>query len=378
MKSFSLVLMVMLCVLTSAQYAQEKEMSISRKEFGKTPAGETVPLYTLSNRYGYSVSITPYGAIISSIVVPDRAGRPGDVVLGFDRLDGYLAEHPYFGCVVGRYANRIAGGRFSLDGREYELARNNGPNHLHGGLQGFDKRLFTAREIRERDYVGLELTYLSPDGEEGYPGKLELTVIYTWNDLNELRIEYRALSDQPTICNLTQHSYFNLADAGAGTVLDHLLKIDADSITPVDETLIPTGEFMPVAGTPFDFRRLRPIGSGIDDDHPQIKHGPGYDHNFVLNGPPGVLRKVAVLYDPASGRSLTVSTTEPGLQFYAGNFLDGSIRGKNGAVYGRRHGLCLETQHFPDSPNQPEFPSTVLRPGRVFTSTTVYAFAVGE
>ncbi len=360
--------------LSSFLSAEANTMNINRREFGRLPSAESVPLYTLVNRHGHSVSVTPYGAIITSIIVPDRDGKLGDVVLGYDRLEDYLRESPYFGCVAGRYGNRIASGRLRIDERDYQLAKNDGPNHLHGGLRGFDKRLWQARELRDADSVGLELGYRSPDGEEGYPGCLTVSVRYSWNDRDELRIEYSASADQATVCNLTQHSYFNLRDAGRTPILDHLLQVDADRITPVDQTLIPTGQYLPVADTPFDFRQPTPIGRRIAADHAQLRYGKGYDHNFVLNGWTGELHQVAVLSEPVSGRTLTVATSEPGLQFYSGNFLDGKLTGKTGTVYGHRHGLCLETQHFPDSPNQSAFPSTLLRPGQTYTSTTVYTF----
>jgi len=362
--------------LFSILSAEANEMKINQREFGRMPSGEIIPLYTLQNSHGHSISVTPFGAIITSIIVPDREGKPGDVVLGYDRLEDYLRENPYFGCVAGRYANRVAKGKFNIEGKEYILTINDGPNHLHGGTDGFDKKIWQTRTISEEEFVGIELSCRSPDGEEGYPGNLEVTVRYTWNDRNELRVEYQATSDKITICNLTQHSYFNLRDAGRTPILDHLLMIDAETITPVNETLIPTGEYMQVASSPFDFRKPTAIGLNIGSDHPQIEFGKGYDHNFVLKGKAGELRPAAVLTDPASGRSLTVSTTEPGLQFYSGNFLDGRLKGKGGTVYGLRHGLCLETQHFPDSPNHNRFPSTLLKPGEIYSSTTVYTFGL--
>lgn len=378
MRRILLAVTTALCGLCFYTAAEEGKMKIHRREFGRLPSGESVPLYTLQNSHGHSVSVTPYGAVITSIVVPDRAGKLGDVVLGYDNLEDYLRDSPYFGCVAGRYANRIARGRFSLQGKEYRLTVNDGPNHLHGGAKGFDKKLWQVREIREEKSVGLELKCQSPDGEEGYPGTLIAVVRYRWNDRDELRIDYQASCDQTTVCNLTQHSYFNLRDAGRTPILDHLLQIDADRITPVDETLIPSGRYLPVAGTPFDFRQPTVIGLRIAVEHPQLRYGKGYDHNFALNGRPGELRQVAVLSEPVSGRTLTVQTSEPGLQFYSGNFLDGKLTGKGGILYGRRHGLCLETQHFPDSPNQSAFPSTELKPGERHCSTTVYTFGTRE
>ncbi len=354
----------------------ERAAGIARvREFGKTAKGEPVQLYTLRNSKGLEASITNYGAILVSLRVPDRNGNVADVVLGFDSLHGYLSEHPYFGAVIGRYGNRIAGGRFVLDGLEYNLARNNGENHLHGGIRGFDKAVWRPKELQAGGDSCLEFTYLSEDGEEGYPGNLTATVRYTLTEDNELRLDYYATSDKATVINLTNHSYFNLSGAGNGDILAHRISINADSFTPVDRGLIPTGELRPVAGTPFDFRQPHAIGERIDGKDQQLVYGKGYDHNFVLNGPAGSLRPAARVIEPGSGRVVEVPTTEPGVQFYTGNFLDGTIRGKGGAAYGHRYGFCLETQHFPDSPNQPQFPSVVLRPGAKYQSTTVYKFS---
>jgi aldose 1-epimerase len=343
--------------------------TVTTSSFGRTAGGEPVDLYTLSN--GPVVAkVTNYGGILVSLVAPDRDGRPGDVILGFDSLDGYLGPHPEFGATVGRYANRIAKGHFSLGGQQYSLARNDGDNHLHGGIRGFSKALWQARESATPLGPAVELRYLSKDGEEGYPGNLQVRLTYTLTATGELRIEYEATTDKETVVNLSNHSYFNLA--GAGEVLGHELTIDADRITAVALGLIPTGELRSVQGTPFDFHQPTPIGARIDADDAQIAFGHGYDHNFILNGEPGHLRFAARLREPRSGRVLEVATTEPGLQLYTGNFLDGSVRGKAGVAYGRRSGLCLETQHFPDSPNHPEFPSTSLRPGQHYRSTTVF------
>ena len=333
-------------------------------------------MYTLTNSNGMEVRTIPYGAIIVSVRVPDRSGRFDDVVLGFDRMDGYAGSHPYFGAVVGRYANRIANGRFTLDSQSYTLATNNGPNALHGGVKGFDKKVWNAELFDREGAVGVIYTVTSPDGDEAYPGTLTVSVSYTLNNSNELAVEYDATTDRATPINLAQHSYFNLAGEGHGDILGHRLTIAADRFTPVDASLIPTGDLVAVDGTPFDFRRAAVIGARIDADDEQLRNGKGYDHNWVLNRVSGAVVHAARLEAPASGRTLDVSTTEPGIQFYSGNFLDGTIAGKSGHVYTRRSGLCLETQHFPDSPNHSSFPSTILRPGERFRSKTVFAFGV--
>lgn len=349
--------------------------AVDSREFGKTPEGEPVELVTLKNANGVEVGISTYGAAIVFIRTPDRNGRMGDIVLGFEDGAGYLDNGPFLGVLVGRYANRIANGRFSLDGQAYTLATNNAPNHLHGGVKGFDKVLWTSEPHRGPDLTA-RLRYRSADGEEGYPGNLDVAVEYTLTQQDELEIRYTATTDRATVVNLSNHSYFNLA--GTGDVLSHQMQIHADRFTPVSSTLIPTGELAPVAGTPFDFRRPEAIGSRIDADDEQIRFGGGYDHNYVLNtvGAPSQPAVAARVVDPSSGRTLEVRTSEPGVQFYTGNFLDGSVVGKGGVAYARRSGFCLETQHFPDSPNQPSFPSTVLRPGERYESTTVYAFGV--
>jgi len=348
-----------------------------RKEvFGRTPDGEIVELYTLTNTKGMEVKLTNYGGIVVSLRVPDRQGRFDDVVLGFDRLEDYLKGHPYFGAIIGRYANRIAGGRFVLNGVSYQLTLNEVQNHLHGGRKGCDKVVWRAGPGRLRQGVGVRLNYMSRDGEEGYPGNLSVTVTYLLTEENELRIEYTAMTDRDTIVNLTHHSYFNLAGQGRRDILDHLLQINAHYFTPIDANLIPTGEIRFVRGTPFDFTRLTPIGARIEEPDEQLRFGRGYDHNWVLDGPSGVLRLAARVVEPSSGRVLEVWTTEPGLQFYSGNFLDGTITGKEGRVYRHRYGFCLEPQHFPDSPNKPHFPSVVLRKGARYQTTTVYKFSV--
>ena len=348
--------------------------SITKEPFGKTQDGKAVDLYTLTNANGCVVKITNYGGIVVSLTVPDRNGQMCDVVLGYNSLDEYIKNSPYFGALIGRYGNRIGNAQFELDGKTYTLAKNDGNNTLHGGNKGFDKVVWNAKEIHEKGAVGLELTYLSKDGEEGFPGNLSVTVKYIWTNKNELKIEYSATTDKTTVVNLTHHSYFNLACKG--DILNHELMIKADKFTPVDEGLIPTGELRDVAGTPFDFTKPTKIGARINEDNEQLKFGKGYDHNWVLNDYNGSLHKVASLYEPTTGRFMEISTTEPGLQFYSGNFLDGTITGKGGVVYNFRSGLCLETQHFPDSPNKPEFPSTVLKPGEKYSSTTIYKFSV--
>ena len=331
-------------------------------------------LYTLTNRSGMEVRITNYGGRVVSILVPDRHGKMADVVLGFDNLDGYLGNNPFFGALVGRYANRIAKARFELNGVEYRLAQNDGPNSLHGGVKGFDKRLWTAHSSSQNP-PALELTYVSADGEEGYPGQLTSKVTYTLTDTNELKIDYAATTDKDTVLNLTNHSYFNLVGEGYGDILKHEIQINADRFTPVNDTLIPTGELRKVEGTPFDFRKATAIGARIDADDEQIKFGRGYDHDFVLNRAGHSLTLAARVTDPGSGRVLEVLTTQPGIQFYTGNFLDGKVRGKGGKAYPHRSAFCLETQHFPDSPNQPKFPTTELKPGQTYHQTTVYKFS---
>lgn len=352
---------------------QKEKPKVTKVAFGKTADGTPVDLYTLTNDKGVRISITNYGGIIVSLFTPDRNGQACDIVLGFDRLDDYLKPHPYFGAIIGRYGNRIAKGRFTLDGVEYKLAQNNGENHLHGGLQGFDKKVWKARDYTDAEGQHLELSYLSPDGEEGYPGNLQVKVVYSLNNDNQLRIDYTATTDKPTIVNLTNHSYFNLACEG--DILGHVVRINADRFTPVDAGLIPTGELRPVQGTPFDFTVPTPIGARIEQDDEQLRFGRGYDHNFVLRSGGGTLAEAAEVYEPKTGRVLRVLTTEPGMQFYTGNFLDGTLKGKYGRVYVKRSGFCLETQHFPDSPNKPAFPSTVLRPGQTYRSTTVFEFS---
>jgi len=356
-------------------------MAVTQSAFGAMPDGTKVDLFTMTNAHGVEVRVITYGAAIVSITTPDRRGHLDDVVTGFETLDGYLTRSRYFGAIAGRYANRIANARFTLDGRSYELAANNGRNHLHGGRRGFDKVVWTGAPFERDGNTGVVLAYVSADGEEGYPGTLNVSVTYTLTPRDELIVDYGAATDKPTPINLTNHSYFNLAGDGHGDILQHLLTIDADRYTPTDDTQIPTGEIAPVAGTPFDFRTPTPVGARIDADHEQIRRGKGYDHNFVLNGWSASLsgerpRHAARLVDPSTGRTMDVATTEPGIQFYSGNNLDGSAVGKSGHVYARRTSLCLETQHFPDSPNHANFPSTILRPGEQYRSRTVFTFGV--
>jgi len=347
-----------------------------KRPFGKTSGGKEVDLHQLKNSKNVEIEITNFGGVVVSLKVPDRHGEMADVVLGYDNLASYEADKWHFGATIGRYANRIAGGKFPLNGHEYTLARNNGPNHLHGGVFGFEKAVWQAREDSNTQNERLILEYLSEDGEEGYPGKLDVRVEYSLTDENEFQIKYSATTNKDTILNLTNHSYFNLRGAAEGDILLHQLHLDADRFTPVNENLIPTGELRGVSHTPFDFTRLETIGSRINRQDAQLKFGRGYDHNWVLNkGINGGLFPAAKLVEPQSGRTLEILTTEPGIQFYSGNFLSGSVPGKAGAVYGRRSGLCLETQHFPDSPNQPNFPSTVLRAGGQYASTTVFKFS---
>ena len=367
--------MMSMAVLGLAQPAQETP-GVKRMPFGKTKDGHPVDLYTLTNGNGMEVTITNYGGTVVSLKTPDRKGKFADVVLGFDTFDGYLGNEPYFGALIGRYGNRIAKGRFTLDGHEYHLAQNDNANSLHGGLKGFDKRVWSAKEMPAKDLAALQLSYVSKDGEEGYPGNLSVTVTYSLTPNNELKIDYAATTDKDTVLNLTNHSYFNLAGQGQGNILTHKMMIDADRFTPVDSTLIPTGELKSVAGTPLDFRKATAIGARIDQNDEQLKFGKGYDHNFVLHRQNGGLTMAARVTEPSSGRVMEVLTTEPGLQFYTGNFLDSTIHGKGAKVYGRRSAFCMETQHFPDSPNQPKFPSTVLKPGQQYQSTTVYRFSV--
>ncbi|AEV85825.1 aldose 1-epimerase [Actinoplanes sp. SE50] len=341
---------------------------IDSTPFGEAPDGTAIEKWTLTGASGASVSVLTWGATIQSVIVPDRDGRLGEVTLGFADMSGYTdPDNPYFGATIGRYGNRIGGGTFTLDGQAYKLAGNEGANTLHGGLRGFDKRVWAATEVTD----GVRMTYTSPDGEEGFPGAVETAVTFSFDDELRLRIDYHATTDQPTVVNLTNHAYWNLAGEGSGTIGDHLLQINAGHYTPVDAALIPTGELAPVEGTPFDFRTFHAIGERLRDDDPQLAYGRGYDHNYVLAD-----RVAAIVRDPATGRQLTIETTEPGVQFYSGNFLDGRLRGISGRQYRQGDAFALETQHYPDSPNQPHFPSTTLRPGETYTSSTTHTFGV--
>ena len=356
----------------------EKMMKISVSEFGALPDGRQTQLYTLKNASGASISMTNLGAIIVSLHVPDKNGKVEDVVLGFDEPARYLTDSPYFGAVVGRYANRIDKGRFELNGEKYQLATNNGPNHLHGGDLGFDNLLWKGQVVETEQGDGVRFSIIAPDGDEGYPGELYVAVTYVFTPENELIIDYLATAADDTIVNISQHSYFNLAGHGDGSILDHTLKINADFYTPVTKTLIPTGEILSIKATPFDFTEAKPIGRDIKADHQQIEYGGGFDHNWVLRRSEfeGQIHTAAVLADPESGRQMEIITDQPGLQFYSGNFLDGSITGKDGARYQYRGAVALETQHFPDSPNQPHFPRTTLKAGESFESRTIYRFSV--
>lgn len=348
--------------------------SVTKQEFGKTAQGEAVDLYVLRNKNGVEAAITNYGGVVVWLKTSDKQGRMANIALGFDKFEGYLKPPPYFGALIGRYGNRIAKGKFTLDGKEYTLAKNDGQNTLHGGTQGFDKRIWTAEPKSAPESQSLVLKYTSKDGEEGYPGALDVTVTYTLTDTDDLSIEYRAKTDKATVLNLTNHTYFNLAGEGEGDILGHTVAINASRFTPVDAGLIPTGELRKVEGTPFDFRKPTAIGTRINDADEQLKLGKGYDHNYVLDRKTSGLERAASVSEASTGRLLEVWTTEPAVQFYTGNFLDGTLIGATNRSYVQRSGFCLETQHYPDSPNQPAFPTTVLKPGEEYKSTTVWKF----
>jgi aldose 1-epimerase len=371
------LLLSVLCliVIFSCGFGGKGKSTVKVEKFG-TVEGKEVSIYTLTNSSGVEARITNYGGILVSLKVPDRNGHLDDVTLGYDELGPYAEGNPgYLGALIGRYGNRIAKGRFSLNGVEYKLATNNNENHLHGGVKGFDKVIWTGRPLKAAGGAALELTYLSRDGEEGYPGNLRVRVVYMLTERNELRIDYSATTDKDTVVNLTHHSYFNLAGQGNGDILGHKLMLNASRFTPVDATLIPTGELKSVKGTPFDFTQPTLIGARINNEDEQLKRGNGYDHNWVINGRAGTLRRAAEVSEPATGRVMEVLTTEPGIQLYTGNFLGEAMPGKGGKTYKPRYGFALETQHFPDSPNKPSFPSTTLRKGAAYRSTTIYRFS---
>lgn len=356
-----------------AQAEAKHEAHVVKAAFGKLPDGTEIESYTLYNTRGASAKIITYGATLTELHVPGKNGKLGDVVLGFDNLEGYdSGPHPYFGATIGRYGNRIASGKFTLDGKEYQLAINNAPNSLHGGPTGFDKRVWKAEELKDKDGAAVRFTYLSKDGEENYPGNLKVSVTYTLTNTNELKLQYSAETDKDTVLNLTNHSYFNLSGTGEGNILKYILYINADKYTPVDSTLIPTGKIESVVGTPLDFLKPTAIGARIGE----LKEVGGYDHNYVLNGKAGTLRLAARVYDPESGREMEVFTTQPGVQFYSAIHLDGTLKGKDGVAYQKYGAICLETQHYPDSPNHPNFPSTELKPAEHFHLETIYKFLV--
>jgi len=363
---------------SSTTAVQTPQPRVTSSPLAKTADGQNVDLITLRNASGITLSAISYGGTILTLRTPDRSGQMDDIVLGFDTLAQYeaMAGGPYFGCIIGRYGNRIAKGKFTLDDKPYTLATNNAPNHLHGGVKGWDKKVWASTTFNDTRGAGVTFTYTSKDGEEGYPGTVKATVTYTLTDKDELIVDYSATTDKATIINLTQHSYFNLAGAKANDILGHELMINADKYTPVDPTLIPTGELATVSGTPFDFRKLTAIGARIGETNDQLKRGLGYDHNFVLQRAGDGLSLAAKVYEPLTGRTMDITTTEPGIQFYSGNFLDGKLTGKGGRVYPHRSGFCLETQHYPDSPNRPTFPSTTLQPGQDYKTQTVFTFGV--
>ena len=363
------------CLVGCATMSSNKSSTITKADFGKTSEGQAVEIYTLHNSKGAEARIMTYGGIVQSLSMPDKNGKFADVVLGYDNLQGYIDKTPYFGALIGRYGNRIGGAKFTLEGNTYTLATNNGPNTLHGGLKGFDKVVWTAKSSVGIHGPQLVLAYFSKDGEEGFPGNLEVTAIYTLTEDNELKLEFAATTDRPTVVNLTHHSYFNLAGQGNGDILGHIVHINSDKTTPVDSGLITTGEFKSVDGTPFDFRKPTAIGARINDPDTVLQYGPGYDHNWVVNKPLGQFGLQARVVEPTSGRVMEVWSDEPGLQFYAGNFLDGTLKGKGGVAYQIHTGFCMEPQHYPDSPNKANFPSVELKPGQTFHNTIVYKFS---
>jgi aldose 1-epimerase len=370
-----LLLLIMSAIGCGPAGVEEKKMSITKQPYGKVD-GKEVMLWTLTNKNGLVAKITNYGGIMTELWLPDKNGKLADCVLGYDKLDDYLKATPYFGALIGRYGNRIGKGKFTLEGRDYNLATNdNGKNHLHGGNKGFDKVVWDAKEVETKNGVGLELKYLSKDGEEGYPGNLNVKVVYMLTNKNELTVEYEATTDKPTVVNLTQHNYYNLGGHNSGTILDHQLMLNADKFTPTDDGLIPTGEIVSVEGTPMDFRKATAIGARVNADYQPLKFGKGYDHNWILiKKKAGEMSLAAKVTEPKSGRVMEVWTDQPATQFYCGNFLDGTNIGKGGVAYQHRTGFCLETQHYPDSPNHPNFPSTELKPGQVYKTKTIHIF----
>lgn len=374
--NFLYLFLFTLLSIVSCQKKQEDKMNIEEKLFGTLDDGTKVNIFSLQNKNGAKAEITNYGAIVVSLYMPDKKGDFKDVVFGFDSLSGYVNDKSFIGSTVGRYGNRIGKGKFSLDGNVYQLSLNDGNNHLHGGPKGFYKVVWDAKPKMTDNGPSVILNYFSKDGEEGYPGNLKIQVIYTLTNNNELKIDYSATTDKPTIINPTHHSYFNISGDPAKSILDEELMINADNFTPVDSESITTGEILPVEGTPMDFRKPEKIGSRIDGDYQQLKFGKGYDHNWVINNADGSLKEVASLYDSLSGRLMEIYSTEPGIQFYSGNFIDGSLTGKGGVKYNFRNALCLETQHYPDSPNKDNFPSVRLNPGETYTQHTIYRFLV--
>jgi len=377
MKKLLAALLCLTLLSSSAQAQKTTPRPTTLSVWNHSEDFDKIKLYTFSNKSGMKVKITNYGAIVTAILVPDRNGKIGDITLGYNSVEGYInaVDKPYFGAIVGRYGNRIAKGEFTVDGETYSLATNNGPNHLHGGVIGFDKVVWDAKLVGGEGWSGLELSYLAKDKEEGYPGNLSIQVTYKLTDDKELIVEYLATTDKATPVNLTQHSYFNLKGEGQGDILNHELMINATKYTPVDATLIPTGELQAVSGTPFDFTKAKAIGRDIGQENEQLEFGLGFDHNFVLNRSGEGLSLAASVHEPTTGRVMEIHTTEPGIQFYCGNFLDGRLKGKAGHPYVHRGGFCLETQHYPDSPNQPNFPSTILKPGDEYRTTTVFKFS---
>jgi aldose 1-epimerase len=371
-----IVTLAAVLVLAIGCGVETSESSYSSAPFGETKDGTPVEIYTLTNASGIEATIMTYGGTVVSLKVPDKDGKLGDIVLGFNTVGEYEEKSPYFGCTVGRYGNRIGKGKFTLDGKEYTLATNNDANHLHGGVKGFDKVVWAAKPFSKDGNVGLVLKYTSKDMEEGYPGNLDVTVTYTLTNADELKVDYLATTDKATVCNLTNHSYFNLAGEGSGDIFKHELMLNADKFTPVDKGLITTGEMPAVKGTPMDFTTAKAIGKDINADDEQIKFGLGFDHNWVLNKKGDEMSLAATVYEPTTGRVMEITTTEPGIQFYSGNFLDGTLTGKAGKIYEHRNGFCLETQHYPDSPNRPEFPTTTLKPGETYKTSTVHKFSV--